>query len=364
MSLAFYNENNREAAAWLRELIKDGCIAPGVVDERSISDIKPQELYGFTQCHFFAGIGGWSLALRLAGWPDSWPIWTGSCPCQPFSAAGKRLGTSDERHLWPDFLWLVQQCGPAMLLGEQVASKAGREWLSGVFADLERLDYQRAGADLCAAGVGAPHIRQRLYWLAYSNRKRLPQRSKPNCGPVGSIWKSSRWSDALRRSFTGGLAESESERRAGVESERADGIGERARFGSDCTTGRLADADGRFSGDAGIQSGREFGLYTKDCGAGGLEHSALSASSRLGPLSVELSGSAAAWSGFDLIQCTDGKTRRIESGSFPLAHGISGRVGLLRGYGNAIIPPLAAEFIKASLEAIGDMRLQQQRCRW
>jgi DNA (cytosine-5)-methyltransferase 1 len=77
---AYYNEIDPFAAAWLRELIKAKHIAPGDVDERSIEDVVPSELMGYTQCHFFAGIGVWSHALRCAGWTDDRPIWTGSCP--------------------------------------------------------------------------------------------------------------------------------------------------------------------------------------------------------------------------------------------------------------------------------------------
>lgn len=164
----YYNEFDPFAAACLRELINDGQIPDGDVDERSIEDVSPNDLSGYTQCHFFAGIGGWSLALRIAGVPDSCPIWTGSCPCQPFSQAGSGNGINDPRHLWPHFAWLIRQCKPAKVAGEQVASKAGRSWLAGVRADLEALGYAVAGADLCAAGVGAPHIRQRLYWIADS----------------------------------------------------------------------------------------------------------------------------------------------------------------------------------------------------
>ena len=56
---AYYNENDPKAAAWLRELIYEGHIADGVVDERSIEDLTPDDLKGYKQAHFFAGIGGW-----------------------------------------------------------------------------------------------------------------------------------------------------------------------------------------------------------------------------------------------------------------------------------------------------------------
>ena len=162
---AYYNEYDPKAAAWLRELIKQGHIANGVVDERSIEDVRPDELAGFTQCHFFAGIGVWSYALRRAGWADDRAVWTGSCPCQPFSAAGKGAGFADERHLWPAFHHLISQCRPDVVLGEQVASKDGLAWLDLVQSDLEATGYASGAVDLCAAGVGAPHIRQRLWWV-------------------------------------------------------------------------------------------------------------------------------------------------------------------------------------------------------
>ena len=136
---AYYNEFDPFAAAWLRELIKEGLIADGEVDERSIVDVRPGELRGFTQCHFFAGIGGWSYALRLAGWDDDRPVWTGSCPCQPFSAAGARRGTADERHLWPEFYRLIFACRPPVVFGEQVASRDGLGWLLDHTATLQRV---------------------------------------------------------------------------------------------------------------------------------------------------------------------------------------------------------------------------------
>jgi DNA (cytosine-5)-methyltransferase 1 len=165
---AYYNEIDANAAAWLRELIAGGHIAPGDVDTRSIADVQSADLAGYTQCHFFAGIGGWSYALRLAGWLDRRPVWTGSCPCQPFAMSGKRKGTDDPRHLWPEFYRLIGERRPTTIFGEQVAGKDGYAWFDIFSADLESSSYAVGAADLAAACVGAPHIRQRLFWLADS----------------------------------------------------------------------------------------------------------------------------------------------------------------------------------------------------
>ena len=162
---AYYNEIDPQCAEWLRNLIKAGHIADGEVDNRSILDVSPKDLKGFSQCHFFAGIGVWSRALRLAGWRDDQRVWTGSCPCQPFSAAGVRGGFADERHLWPAFFHLIAQCAPPTVFGEQVASKDGLAWIDLVHADMEGAGYTFGATDLCAACVGAPHIRQRLWFV-------------------------------------------------------------------------------------------------------------------------------------------------------------------------------------------------------
>ncbi len=189
----YYNEHDQKAAAWLRELINQGLIPQGDVDTRSIVDVRPADLTPYTQCHWFAGIGGWSRALQLAGVPATTRLWTGSCPCQPFSTAGKGRGVDDERHLWPVFAELIHHGKPPTVFGEQVASNAGREWLAGVFADLEGMDYQRAGADLCAASKTAPHVRQRLFWVAHTNSELDTGGQLPTNGwssPIPSIWES------------------------------------------------------------------------------------------------------------------------------------------------------------------------------
>ena len=285
---AYYNEFDRSAAAWLRELIAQGLIAHGEVDERSIEDVHPGDLRGFTQCHFFAGIGGWSLALRMAGWPDDRPVWTGSCPCQPFSAAGKGAGFSDERHLWPDFHWLIGQCEPSVVFGEQVASADGLVWLDRVQADLEATGYAFGAADLCAAGVGAPHIRQRLYWVADADNARLEGWGQPGRGRADQRAAGS-------GGLVGGLADTES---------RGTWTGEQP--GQICVTQRG-------SGTLATRPGSTNGF----------------------------------WRDADWLGCRDGKWRPVEPGTFPLAHGLPARVGRLRGYGNAIVPQVAEAFIRS-----------------
>ena len=190
---AYYNENDPKTAAWLRELIKARLIADGEVDTRSIIDVQPADLAGFVQCHFFAGIGGWSQGLRLAGWRDEWPAWTGSCPCQPWSSAGKGAAASDPRHLWPAWFRLIQERCPGRIFGEQVASADGRAWLDVVCDDLEACNYAVGPVDFPACGIAAPFRRSRLWFVADSGRAGLPERSalqrSARTPPAPSAWR-------------------------------------------------------------------------------------------------------------------------------------------------------------------------------
>ena len=132
--MIYLNDNDAFAAEWMRNL------SLGHVDQRPIQGVTAADVEPYQRAHFFAGIGGWEYALRLARWPDAAPVWTGSCPCQPYSAAGKGLGDKDPRNLWPELRRLIDECRPPVIFGEQVASKSGRAWLAGVRADLEAWD--------------------------------------------------------------------------------------------------------------------------------------------------------------------------------------------------------------------------------
>jgi DNA (cytosine-5)-methyltransferase 1 len=167
---AYYNDNDPFVVAWLRELIKEGLIADGEVDDRSIEDVTAADLRGFTQCHFFAGIGGWSYALRLAGWPDDKLVWTGSCPCQDFSVIGKREGFDGNRDLWPSWLRLIDECRPDRLFGEQV--DGAPEWLDRTASDLEALGYSCGSVVIPALACGAQHERLRVYFVADPHQAR------------------------------------------------------------------------------------------------------------------------------------------------------------------------------------------------
>lgn len=378
---AYYNEIDPFAAQWLRNLIAAGHIAPGVVDERSIKDVAPEDLSGFVQCHFFAGIGVWSHALRLAGWPDDRPVWTGSCPCQPFSSAGARLGTADERHLWPDWFNLIRQRRPAVIFGEQVEAAVNHGRLDLVQADLESEDYACGAVGMPAAGVGAPHIRQRLWFVANNNNKRREwdsrvgwdtQRGVEHAGDAGELGHAEGDRPEMRRHLHGELP--------------------RQGFTEGCDAGKLADAE--HDGGRANEQGRQTQGRTVDGWPSGLadannercseQHALLrpeeagrhesgiletagrgdageladttsggwagvGGNGRAQEQRVAQRGTSGFWKAADWLPCRDGKARPVEPGTFPLAHGSTARVGRLRAYGNAIVPQVAQALIEAYL---------------
>jgi DNA (cytosine-5)-methyltransferase 1 len=308
----YYNEFDRKTASWLRALIAAKIIPEGKVDERSIKEVSGNELVGFSQCHFFAGIAGWSRALQLANWDSGRQVWTGSCPCQPLSSAGKRGGEKDERHLWPEFYRLISECRPTTVFGEQVASKDGIEWLDGISLDLEELDYRFAASDLPSAGVGSPNIRQRGYWVANAIGSNEQQREKDK-------WQTqpARRASPCRLAYPRhSTAESASGVSSGVENPEL---------------------------PSGARLGRELWEGIRDQETGGLVRPSTDGF----------------WSNSIWHPCSDGKIRRIpvEPAFFPLAPRIPGRVAMLRGFGNAINPELASQFIQAFLEAETDLTL-------
>ena len=334
MNVNYYNEFDKGAAAWLRELINAKLIPFGYVDERSITEVTASDIQGFTQCHFFAGIGGWPLALQLAGVPTSTRLWTGSPPCQPFSTAGKQLGQFDPRHLAPVFLNLVSKCRPPVLFGEQVAAAIGKSWMCDLQTHLEGEDYAVGFTVLPACGIGAPHKRDRLFFgaqqLGHAHSERhnrehalLQRAGAENMPEVTGSGETCCMADANNARPQGreGMPERTDKQSTGSRSlgnELADAT--KCRRGEECPdTGRSVIRDS----EEGWTAGR-----SASCGDN--------------PTNPHNSF----WSDADWLGCRDGKFRPVEPGTFPLANGIPARVGRLRGYGNAIVPQVAAEFVK------------------
>lgn len=378
---AYYNEIDPFAAQWLRNLIAGGHIAPGEVDERSIEDVTPDDLRGFTQCHFFAGIGVWSHSLRLAGWPDDKPVWTGSCPCQPFSAAGKGDGFADERHLWPHFFHLISERRPEHVFGEQVAAGNANAWFDLVQADLEGMGYAFGLVPFAAAGVGAPHIRERAYWVANSNsvisdwRWNVRETGRDEYSNSSNPRKLANTNGKREESARNGTRTGESWRGGEVSRMGNSNITRLERLsGNDCAAGReratgSVAAPGFHDGLAYAYN-KQHSIAISGCGnehvsTGRQQDPAAPAGLRRDYRPLEVNGF---WRDADWLFCRDEKWRPVEPGTFPLVDGAaarmgrvepgvarvasSNRVGRLKGYGNAINALAAAEFIRAYMEGL------------
>lgn len=292
---AYYNEIDLYCAAWLKNLMASGQIPSGEVDTRPIHQVHPTDLLGYKQCHFFAGIGGWAIAARMAGVSDNMEMWTGSPPCQPFSSAGKKKAQKDERHLWPEFYRLIKARKPPVIFGEQVDAAITHGWWDDVADDLEREGYETGSAVLPACSVGAPHQRKRLFFVGNAKHDGRHESSKHRS--VGTCENQGRLQQPERPDTSCTMANSNESRLQGHR--------------------RLITVDDT------ERRQKQNGWDTTDSFFSGK------------------------WT-----RCPDGKQRLVKSSIHLLSHGVHNRAPKLRAYGNAIVPQLAAEFIKASMECV------------
>ncbi|MFG1399860.1 DNA cytosine methyltransferase [Roseixanthobacter pseudopolyaromaticivorans] len=313
----YYNEFDPYAAQWLRNLIAEGLIPPGYVDERSIVDVRPDDLRGFRRCHFFAGLGGWPFALAVSGWPEDWRVWTGSCPCQPFSISGKRKGFADERHLWPVFRGLIEVGRPPVLFGEQVARAP--EWLNLVRGDLVEMGYAVGAIPMEAASADADHFRDRYWFVADRDAGQREHADQPICPGR----------DAIGYDGHGDVAHVPSKRRREGQQDPSDSAGPPSNM-----------ADRTSGGNCSLVDRPGFGW-----GEGWTEHEFWSRGFSTAVASID---------GCQYLECPDGKWRRLPPpGVRWLGARIPARVDKLRAIGNAIDHRPAAQFIGAYLDARG-----------
>jgi DNA (cytosine-5)-methyltransferase 1 len=302
----------------------------------------------------------------MALWPDDRPVWTGSCPCQPFSSAGKQKGKADDRHLWPIWFRLIRESKPAIIFGEQVAAAITHGWWDDVAAGLEAEGYSCSAAVLPACSVGKPHKRDRLGFMGNAelprpyggeefgfaregkNEGRMQQfegsdspRLMANGAGERLEWsagaelqgggtRSSRRSSTMEHAD---LHECGGEERGSVREEKEISGVDRKKDGSArriSGTGGVTMAD---SNGIGQQGQREVGKPSNT------EEGCVREAGEFIDDSARL----------EWIECPDGKFRPVKSGLRLLAHGVSSRVGKLRAYGNAIVPQVAAEFIKSTM---------------
>jgi DNA (cytosine-5)-methyltransferase 1 len=411
-SKVYYNDFDLHACDWMQGLMDHELIAKGTIDNRSIKNVQTDDVRGFDRVHFFAGIAGWEYALQLAGWPDDRPVWTGSCPCQSYSSAGKRKGNDDERDLWPDFFNLIRECRPATVFGEQVANAIRFGWIDRLQADMEGEGYAVGFAVLGAHSAGRDHIRQRLFWVAdaasgrarqnqrwlreerghgsisdgmadagHGERRRAGERGPgrtsqgkrdeksvddQRCGVIGRLADASSRTSERR---TGRLLAAEAGISPADGPEHGNRVERLANGGEDC---RLAIPNGRHECDGQLQRSGEQRFESEDGGTGERMGNAIGIGQERrtdGRILFSKRREAAERparfpSGdYDYIPCRDGKTRRVESGLEPLVDGLPFRLAdgrtregvsrqkVLHGIGNAIVPQAAVSFVRAFLES-------------
>lgn len=378
----YYNEFDAKKGAALKALMDDGFITAGDIDTRPIQDVRSDDLKHYDRCHFFAGIGLWDYALNLARWPEGLRVWTGSCPCQPFSTAGRQKGKRDDRHLWPSWFGLIQECRPPVIFGEQVANAISKGWLDDVYQGLEAEDYAVGSAVLPACSVGAPHKRDRLWFVAHTahsddrrnagefqgadeceKAQRQERRSAElsGAGIMGDTQHNGQHAAAIDGSHEkiddrGAEKQNRTLKPSGTSSARP--LPSEAM--ADSALKRSADNNAEYGETKQEQyRGRSRGISLANAGGERsqrpreLSRPLCSKKNTEREANRVVYDSSRHWEDGQWIICPDEKQRLIEPSICLLADGHPERVGLLHSAGDAIVPQVAAGFIECSLDAIG-----------
>jgi DNA (cytosine-5)-methyltransferase 1 len=308
----------------------------------------------------FAGIGGIDLGLERAGWSGRWQVeyepycqrvlahhWpdvqrygdihdvdfraiepvdliAGGFPCQPISSAGRQRAQEDERWLWPHFLRAIRDVRPKYALLENVANLLGINGGTGlgdILGDLATLGYDAEWDCVPAAAVGAPHIRDRFWLVAYTDG-------------LGQGWSSPLGSPG----FTG-LRQDQ----AGAQPHGAG-------------AGTVADTDGTSAQGSRVPSrvhpeyadpdsrGSDTGWVLADAGSGGRPGQGQ-------PVAAIDPAPAAAWQATQPVDGGGPHQWSVEPDVGRVAHGVPQRVDRLRALGNAVVPQVVEFIGRRILEA-------------
>jgi len=258
-------------------------------------------------------------------YPD---IITGGFPCQPFSVAGKQKGTSDDRHLWPEMFRIIKAFKPRFVIGENVRGIVNIQdgvVFETVCTNLEDEGYEVQPFNIPAAGVGAPHRRERIWFIAVrsdvANTKSIESREQT---------KRQGWKNSTRGSF-----DSRGNPKKGSEEDVAD------------TNTRLGNGENeeiQSRGQTSISSSEGTNKKLADTNGEGLEG--------FGQSSRQLSKTFFATDSSEERQRTmDQGWWSVEPNVGRVAHGVSGRVHRLKGLGNSIVPQIVEEIGKAIIKA-------------
>ena len=323
----------------------------------------------------FSGIGGFDLAAQWMGWDNvfhvEWNPWcrkvleyhfphsqsftdvkqfdgsawrgrvdiiSGGFPCQPYSSAGKRMGKDDERHLWPEMLRIIREAAPTYVVGENVRGLLN--WSGGVVfeevcADLEAAGYDVWTGILPAAGIGAPHRRDRVWFVAHAHGGADVRTPGRDAGTGAS--------EGIPERHEVRIPDQSGDLRDAADTER-DGLEHRTQSGS--ITGSEGATRERIAGHAASegQDGNpphtDSEVFQRGDGEGAPGRSAHQGE-RAQPL-----GKSGCWEIFPtqppVCGGNDGLPRELDGITFSKWRNES-----IKAYGNAIVPQVALEIFKA-----------------
>ena len=332
-----------------------------------------------THGSLFSGIGGFDLAAQWMGWKnvfhverdpfcrqvlthhfpqsqsfddvktfDATPfrgrvsIISGGFPCQPFSAAGKRAGTSDDRYLWPEMFRIIREARPTYVVAENVRGLLS--WNDGLVLDTVCADLEGEGYEVCpvvlpAAGVNAPHRRDRI-WIVATNANALRLQQRTDAGKVGRgqsevCQKGHQFAEpieATRAAWDASNANGQECERGGSTSERKREAAEQGRNRIQRTTSRLGKKS-----DVANANGQQLEPRNKQGATTGTTFEKVRAEPFDGPRGWEEFPTFPPICGGD-----DGLPSRLDGITIP-----KWRRESIKAYGNAIVPQVALQIFRA-----------------